>query len=55
MKIRTKESGQVLVGGAVAFVVLMGFAGLAFRHGNFALHEALAADGRRCGCACRSY
>jgi hypothetical protein len=33
MKIRNKESGQVLVGAAVAFVVLMGFAGLAFDMG----------------------
>ena len=33
MRMRTKESGQVLVGAAVAFVVLMGFAGLAFDMG----------------------
>lgn len=33
MKTRNRESGQVLVGAAVAFVVLMGFAGLAFDMG----------------------
>jgi hypothetical protein len=33
MKIRNKQSGQALVGAAVAFVVLMGFAGLAFDMG----------------------
>ena len=33
MKIRNRESGQALVGAAVAFVVLMGFAGLAFDMG----------------------
>jgi uncharacterized membrane protein len=33
MKIRNKQSGQVLVSAAIALVVLMGFAGLAFDRG----------------------